>query len=70
MSKPKKTKTPTVEAVLRDFLRTIHATGGVIDLGANYAPAGDPEWIDLGAVYIDACKVLGVKPMISQHDND
>jgi hypothetical protein len=52
-----------LESALRQFIDTINATGGVIrGTYGVYVPAADPEWLDLGAAYVDACKVLGVDP--------
>lgn len=43
-------------AVLLDLTNTVEAAGG-LDSEGN--PVGDPEWFDLGNVYIDACVEVG-----------
>ena len=54
---------------LRKFVETIEATGGVFDTGdGTLAPVGDPEWIDLGEAYIEACAELGRDPKMGGHD--
>jgi hypothetical protein len=45
---------------LEQFVRTVEATGGVIRSESGcYEPLGDPEWIDIGDAYVEACAVLG-----------
>jgi hypothetical protein len=57
------------------LVRTIEATGGLVtvsgkDMGLDdpecLVPKGDTEreWCDLAHAYLEACKALGVKPMI------
>lgn len=47
-------------AVLMEFDNTLEATGGLVtvDDGCFWAPAADPEWIDLGVAGRRAKKVL------------
>jgi len=42
-------------------------TGGLENDGVS--PVGDPEWIDLGDVYIKACAALDRKPMIEKDED-
>lgn len=60
---------PAIQALLA-FVSTVDACGGLVPAdcdGADkglLAPAGDPEWVDLGDAYIEACKVLNRKPAL------
>ena len=46
--------------VLLNLVDAVDATGGVVTDDHGYiVPVADPDWIDLGAVYADACQVLG-----------
>ena len=50
------------------LIDTIDCTGGLVqaddaDPGTK-APAGEPGWSDLGDAYLQACKELGVEPLI------
>ena len=50
---------------LRQLVETVNVTGGVIRLPGGYvAPKADVEWIDLGDVYLEACRELGVEPVV------
>ena len=52
--------------VLDAFIETIEATGGCIrNEGGLVAPAGDPDWTDLGDAYIRACTATGLAPRIA-----
>jgi hypothetical protein len=56
-------------SVLEDLVGTIDATGGCArDDDGNVCPEGDPDWSDLGDVYLAACSVLGRAPLINQED--
>lgn len=60
-----------LESVLKSFIDAVNSTRGVIASVKNgaysdIAPMIDPEWIDLGDVYLEACAVLEVKPLITQ----
>jgi len=61
---------PTREEIIKcleEFLCTINANGGIIlDDDGLTAPAGDPEWIDLGEVYMQACALLNTEPVYHQ----
>lgn len=52
-------------AALKAFVDTINATGGVVADGSGFVPAGDDEWLDLGAAYIQACESLEKDPLIA-----
>lgn len=45
---------------LLSFIETVESTGGVD--ADTLAPAGDPEWIDLGEAYVEACNALETIP--------
>jgi len=56
-----------LEACLIKFLKTIEATGGIINCpgnNGNTPPIHSPEWGDLGSAYMHACKFLQRKPVI------
>lgn len=54
-----------VVSLLKEFVDDIEATGGVMARESGlFVPLGDPEWIDLGELYIKACKALAHKPLI------
>jgi len=54
-----------LEAVLKDFVQAVDATGGVVEDGKGcYEPVADRDWIDIGNVYIRACDALGREPII------
>jgi hypothetical protein len=58
-----------LRAVLREFVETIDVTGGVLRLPSGLvAPAADEDWIDLGEVYLKACRALKRTPMLSDED--
>lgn len=59
-----------LESVLKSFINAVNSTGGVVasirkGTYSDIAPMIDPEWIDLGDVYLEACAVLEVKPLIT-----
>jgi hypothetical protein len=60
----------SAELVLEDLVRTIEATGGLVQADDGdpgvLAPAGDPTWIDLGDTYLKACEVLQREPVIHE----
>lgn len=52
-------------STLRDLVRTIDATGGVVRFNNGlHAPNADLDWIDLGEVYIAACRDHGIEPLV------
>lgn len=56
-----------LRAVSQELVAAINATGGVFeDAEGMTCPEADPEWADLGSVYLQACAALGVPP---QWDN-
>jgi len=49
--------------ILRDVVNTINQTGGIVyDDEGLAAPASDPDWLDLGLAYRDACELLKLEP--------
>lgn len=42
------------------LVATVNQTGGM--LHGEDAPAGDPDWVDLGTAYLLACEALGREP--------
>ena len=57
-------------AALTTFCNRIDATGGVLAYADGaVAPTADPGWTDLGDSYLEACRVLGREPKITdRHD--
>lgn len=55
---------------LLDFVNCVNVTGGVVEEGFNVCPVADPEWTDLGDSYIKACEALGVKPLITDSEDE
>jgi hypothetical protein len=56
-------------AALESFVGAMDATGGVIiDRHGLACPVADPDWIDLGEAYLQACRALGREPV--QADGD
>ncbi len=51
------------ESALRSFVDTVEATGG---LNSDGNPVGDPEWVDLGDAYAEACNVLQVACRVAE----
>lgn len=58
-----RTLTPCARQQLVD---TIDATGGIYE--RTCAPLADPEWVDLGVAYLQACGELGVEPYYREED--
>jgi hypothetical protein len=59
----------TMESVLLEFIQAVEDTGGVVKVRKGFvAPAADPEWGDIGAIYLDACKAVGRKPYYRSAD--
>ena len=54
--------------VLRELCDTVDAAGGVLYRNGLAVPLGDPEWIDLGEIYLDACLALGRAPYPATDD--
>jgi hypothetical protein len=55
--------------VLEQFVRTVEAAGGVMRSESGcYEPLGDPEWIDIGDAYAEACAVLGREVLLIEDD--
>lgn len=58
------TRVKTAEEIVKAFLNCIEVTGGVAKLRNGFvAPVADPEWIDLGELYLEACKTMKQKPV-------
>ncbi len=54
---------------LQQLVDTINATGGLVVADDGFiAPVADPDWIDLGAAYLSACKALGLDPLMPKED--
>jgi hypothetical protein len=47
-----------VTTLMFDLIATVQATGGLEESGA---PVGDPEWLDVGDVYMRACACMGLE---------
>lgn len=55
--------------VLEQLVSTVEDTGGVYhDKKGLYQPLGDREWIDLGDIYVQACRALGREPKLATED--
>jgi hypothetical protein len=51
------------------LIETVESTGGVISYeDGTHAPAGDPDWIDLGDAYLRACLEHGREPVIVREE--
>lgn len=49
--------------LLKEFAKTVEATGGVFtDRKGADCPVGDPEWADLGILYVEVCSALNREP--------
>ena len=60
---------PAAEDVLRRLVDTVETTGGVArDKKGWYYPIADEEWIDLGEVYVLACRLLGKEPVLTNNN--
>jgi len=58
-------------AALEKFVGTVEASGGIlVNSKGHHLPAGDPEWLDLGDAYMDACAVLDRIPVTTQDPED
>jgi len=56
--------TELVKALV-SFVDAINATGGITRDHRGFAvPVADPEWIDLGSAYEEACNALGKQPLV------
>lgn len=67
--------TPTIEEALREFVKDIDQTGGLVkadcdgsDAGGYFAPSADPEWVDLGDTYLKACAALNHTPVFEDEE--
>lgn len=59
------------DMALIEFCDTIEAAGGVArDQQGLHVPVGDPEWVDLGEAYLDACLALDRLPKITTGGTD
>lgn len=57
----------TPESVLKQFINTIEATGGLVKFpNGDLAPCADHDWIDLADAYVAACEALGMNPIIGE----
>lgn len=58
---------PTCKAILQGFITTIDRTGGVVEnVNGTFEPvAADREWTDLGELYMLACEVLDLSPIVA-----
>lgn len=60
---------PDFAALCREFVNDVNAAGGIVRKPGNiYAPVADPEWTDLGALYIKICQALGVEQAIKDEE--
>jgi hypothetical protein len=54
---------------LESFIGTIEATGGIYRDRKGWAcPVGDPEWIDLGEAYLQACRALKREVLVADEE--
>lgn len=59
----------TPEQVLDKLIETVNVTGGLIAFpDGTHAPNADPDWIDMGDVYLNACAARGVEPQIQEDE--
>jgi hypothetical protein len=67
LTSSKPSKTP--EEVLRDLVRAVDGTGGHLPLrNGRVAPYADPDWTDMGLIYLEACRTLKHKPYVYPYD--
>lgn len=53
------------------LVSTVNATGGALRFtDGTVAPAGDPDWIDLGDAYLAACAELVQEPKLTDSKGD
>ncbi|HSZ54652.1 MAG TPA: hypothetical protein VK797_03270 [Tepidisphaeraceae bacterium] len=71
ITKPESTEIPQCDRgrkILLQLVRTVDATGGVVrHEDGCYSPVADPEWIDLGDAYAEACAFLGHEIVLAEH---
>lgn len=66
-AKPAIADSAKCEDALREFVRAVDVTGGVLRSPIGlHAPVADPGWTDIGDVYVQACAALGHKPAITE----
>ncbi len=53
-----------IELVLKNLINSINYSGGVINANGRIVPCSDLDWFELGNIYMNACKILNIKPMI------
>jgi hypothetical protein len=59
----------TKSDVADGLIELINATGGITRVGVEiYAPVADPDWTDLGALYIAACAEKCEEPLLDVGD--
>lgn len=47
--------------VVENLISTVELTGGVSIDGEGAHPVGDPDWVDIGDAYVEACHAVGRK---------
>lgn len=55
------------EKILTDFTLAVETTGGIEMIDGVPHPIGEPEWTDLGYIYLDACQALRRHPKVTGH---
>lgn len=60
---------PLLRNVIDKLIRTVEATGGVEkNEDGTYSPLADPDWLDLGDTYIEACEAIGREPKVAKDE--
>lgn len=60
-----------VRDALKEFVRDVGCTGGIgRGVDGEEAPLASPEWTALAPTYRNACRALGLPPVVEADDGD
>jgi hypothetical protein len=63
----KATQGQELYVVMTDLVDTIECTGGLIrNEDGTVAPVADPDWTDMGTIYLKACAALRRSPLYQE----
>jgi len=61
------TENDKLRQVVDKFIQTVESTGGVKKhSNGYYEPEADPDWIDIGDCYVEACAAIGRTPKVEE----